>query len=143
VWQDGDPATTGRDIYGGLLRGDGTPSGPSAHRGFRISSGDDDFSADVAYGLGWGYLVAWTRQHPVPWEWDVYGNHVMPGHDSPAGGEFALDNTYRDQDLPVLACQPVGDCFLAEENAFWSSSAEIGASMVRLDKVYLPMTVRQ
>ena len=147
VWSDGngDNPPTNYNIYGSRVRGDGSLPGGASNRGSPIAydGTNNRFAADLAYADGWGYFVAWHYYSGLASGWDIWGNHWVPGLDQPAGAEFVLDNSPHDQYSPAVACQPGGDCFFADEDYGYSvATSEITGWWMRLQKAYLPLTVR-
>jgi hypothetical protein len=91
VWEDGTWGTDDYDIFARRVSGGGTPQGASG--GFEIDGvGDDNLHVDpaVAYGAGYGYLVAWRYFDPGASGQDVYGRYVMRGQNAASGDEFRL-----------------------------------------------------
>lgn len=131
-----------KDVYARRLAADGTPLGLGG--GFRItgSLGRHDDAPSVAYGGGYGYLIAWRRFMGGP-DYNVYGRYAMPGRDSGVGGEFALDDDVAAQTQPAVACATNGDCLMAEEdNNGVGGDFEIRGRLVMPYHVYLPLVVR-
>ncbi len=139
VWEDG-PSPTHRTIYGRRVSGTGTlqPFIPIADH-----SGQACIEPAVAYGAGYGYLVAWRYASGGTTGDDVYGRYVMPGQDSPAGSEFAIDNDTSSQRAPAVACATTGDCLMAEEdNNSAGGDYEIRGRLVWLYHVYVPIMLK-
>jgi hypothetical protein len=115
VWEDAPNSLT-TELYARRLSADGTPLGPGG--GFWITGnpGRHDNAPAVAYGLGFGYLIAWHR-YAGGLDYNVYGRYAMPGWDYGAGPEFALDNDVQTQTFPAVACTPIGDCLMTEEDS--------------------------
>lgn len=142
VWEDGDWSTNNYDIFARRVNGDGS-QGPSG--GFAIDGvGDGNLHVNpaVAYGAGYGYLVAW-RYYEGGSNQNIYGRYVMPGQDSAAGEEFAIDGDSGSQRYPAVACNSSGDCLVVEEDN-WPGPAdyEIRGRFVRPHHIYLPLTLR-
>ncbi|MDY6876043.1 MAG: hypothetical protein SWK90_07590 [Chloroflexota bacterium] len=141
VWED-SPSGSTTEMYARRLSADGTPQGPGGGFWITGSPGRYDEAPSVAHGSGYGYLIAWQR-FISPGNYDVYGRYAMPGRDSGAGGEFALDNDVAAQMYPAVACATNGDCLMAEED---SNSAggdfEIRGRLVWPYHVFLPLTLR-
>lgn len=146
VWSDGngDTPPTNYDIYGSRVLGNGTLPGGSTNRGFPIASATANNHLDpaVAYGQGYGYLVAWDFNSGTPTGWDIYGRYVMAGQNSPAGSEFAIDGGTYNQLQPALACAPSGDCLEAEMDEYPGSDYEIRGRLVKPYHVYLPLVLK-
>ncbi len=143
VWEDGTSGTDDYDIFARRVSGTGTLQG--APGGFEIDGvGDNNLHVDpaVAYGAGYGYLVAWRYYDPGASGQDVYGRYVMPGQDSPAGDEFAIDNGPDSQAYPAVACASSGDCLVVEEDNWPIGDYEIRGRFVRPYHVYLPLALR-
>ncbi len=129
------------------MSGDGTPQGDSG--GFAIARVDDSNpylcygDSAVAYGAGYGYLVVMAADPEGVLGQNIYGRYVMPGQDSASGEEFAIDNALDSQRHPAVACNPSGDCLVAEEDN-WPGPAdyEIRGRFVRPYHIYLPLTLR-
>jgi hypothetical protein len=142
VWEDGDWGTNNYDIFARRVSGDGTPQGSSG--GFEIDGvGDGNLHVDpaVAYGAGYGYLVAW-RYYEGGSNQNVYGRYVMPGHDSATGDEFAIDDDVDSQRYPAVACNSIGDCLVVEEDNCSGADYEIRGRFVKPYHVYLPLALR-
>ena len=60
VWEDSPSAST-RELYARRLAADGTPQGPVGGFWITGSPGRYNSAPSVAYGAGYGYLVAWYR----------------------------------------------------------------------------------
>jgi len=142
VWEDGAWGTNDYDIFARRVSGDGTPQGPAG--GFSIAKATANLHVDpdVAYGAGYGYLVAWRYYDSGSSGQDVYGRYVMPGQDSAAGDEFAIDGDSNSQANPAIACASSGDCLVVEEDNWPSGDYEIRGRFVRPYHVYLPLTLR-
>lgn len=141
VWEDA-PNTSTTEIYARRLAADGTPLGPGG--GFWITGnpGRHDYAPSVAYGGGYGYLIAWER-FIGGLDYNVYGRYAMPGWDYGAGPEFALDNDVRAQMAPAVACATNGDCLMTEEdNNSAGGDFEIRGRLVWPYHVYLPLILR-
>ena len=141
VWED-SPSTSTTELYARRLGADGTPLGPGGGFWMTGSPGRHDGAPSVAYGAGYGYLIAWHR-FMGGLDYNVYGRYAMPGRDSAAGGEFALDNDVGAQMHPAVACGTSGDCLMAEEdNAGAGGDFEIRGRLVMPYHLYLPLVVR-
>ena len=147
AWSDGI-GTEDYDIFARRVSGDGTPQGASG--GFEIAGiGNPNLHEDpaVAYGAGYGYLVAWAYDIDpgALFIRDINGRYVMSGQNQAAGNGFAIDGTAYNQHLPAIACGPSGDCLVVEEDE-WSPSGsgdyEIRGRFVRLHRLYLPTMLR-
>ncbi len=141
VWEDGDWSTNNYDIFARRVNGDGS-QGPSG--GFEIDGiGDSNLHVNpaVAYGAGYGYLVAW-RYYEGGSNQNIYGRYVMPGQDSAAGEEFAIDGDSGSQRYPAVACNPSGDCLVVEDDNYPGPDYEIRGRFVRPHHIYLPLTLR-
>jgi len=137
VWQDG-PNTSYRTIYARHVSGEGeTPTPP-----FLIADHTNEVCAgpDVAYGRGYGYLVTWY--YGAPTTANTYGLYVMPGLNTPAGDEFAIDLDSGAQIDPAIACMPSGDCLFVESDNSGSTDYEINGRTIRPHHVYLPLLLR-
>jgi hypothetical protein len=101
VWHNEWPAN--KDIYTQRVSGDGAPQGSSG--GFPVAGATSNLyvESDVAYGMGYGYLVAWTHDATGSSDYDVYARYVLPGRDVASGGEFVIDATAHDQEKPSVA----------------------------------------
>ncbi|MBN1976980.1 MAG: hypothetical protein JW918_06225 [Anaerolineae bacterium] len=137
VWQDG-PSVSWRTIYARRVTGAGTTPAPS----FLIAEHTSEVCAgpDVAYGRGFGYLLTWSYEAPT--SMDAYGRYVMPGHDAPAGVEFAIDLGLGAQIDPAVACAPSGDCLYVESDNSVSLDYEINGRTIKPYHVYLPLVLR-
>jgi len=143
VWEDGNWGTNDYDVFARRVDGDGTPQGSAG--GFEIDGlGDGNLHVDpaVAYGGGYGYLVAWRYFDAGLSGQDVHGRYVMPGQDSAAGDAFAIDSGLDSQANPALACDPSGDCLVVEEDDWPSGDFEIRGRFVRPYHIYVPLVLR-
>jgi len=144
AWEDGIWTTNDYDIYARRVSGDGTPQGSAG--GFSIAGATTNLRVDpaVAYGAGYGYLVAWRYYDPGSSGQDVYGRYVMRGQNSASGDEFAIDNDWDSQANPAIACALSGDCLLVEEDNLPSPPGdyEIRGRFVRPHRVTLPLVLR-
>ena len=95
----------------------------------------------MAYGAGYGYLVAW-RHYEGGSDQNIYGRYVMPGQNSAAGEEFAIDSDSYSQRCPAVACNSAGDCLVVEEDNYPGVDYEIRGRFVRPHHIYLPLTLR-
>ncbi len=139
VWEDG-PSPTHRTIYGRRVSGTGTlqPFILIADH-----SSQACIEPAVAYGAGYGYLVTWRFASSGATGDDVYGRYVMPGQDSPAGSEFAIDDDTSSQRAPAVACATTGDCLMAEEdNNSVGGDFEIRGRFVMPYHAYVPIVLR-
>ena len=135
-------STNDYDIFARRVSGDGAPQGSSG--GFEIDGvGDGNLHVDpaVAYGAGCGYLVAW-RYYEGGSDQNVYGRYVMPGQNSVAGEEFAIDSGSDSQRYPAVACNSAGDCLVVEEDNWPGADYEIRGRFVKPHHVYLPLALR-
>lgn len=142
VWEDGNWGTNDYDIFARRVSGDGDPQGSSI--GFAIDGlGDGNLHVDpaVAYGAGYGYLVAW-RYYEGGSNQNIYGRYVMPGQDSAAGEEFAIDSGLDSQANPAVACNSNGDCLVVEEDNWPGPDYEIRGRFVQPHHIYLPLVLR-
>jgi hypothetical protein len=143
VWEDGTWGTNDYDIFARRVSGDGVPQGDSG--GFSIADATANLHVepDVAYGRGYGYLVAWTYDGG---SYDVYARYVMPGQNSASGAEFAIDTTAHDQEEPAVACEPSGDCLVVEQDNWvvgpTAGDYEIRGRFVLPHHIYLPCVLR-
>ena len=143
VWEDGNWGTNDYDVFAWRADGDGTPQGSTAR--FEIDGlGDGNLHVDpaVAYGGGYGYLVAWRYFDAGLSGQDVHGRYVMPVQDSAAGDAFAIDNGSDSQANPAIACAPSGDCLVVEEDDWPGADFEIRGRFVRPCRVHLPLVLR-
>ena len=141
VWEDASSPTT-TELYARRLGADGTPQGPGG--GFWVTGnpGRHDGAPSVAYGAGYGYLVAWYR-FMGGLDYNVYGRYAMPGRDIAVGSEFALDDDVAAQKHPAVACATNGDCLMAEEdNNAPGGDFEIRGRFVMPYHVFLPLVLR-
>ena len=145
TWVDGTWGSNDCDIFARRVSGAGTPQGAAG--GFEIAgSGDNNphvFPA-VAYGAGYGYLVACRRFNLDLGAsgLDVYGRYVMRGQNEASGDEFAIDNGSDFQDNPAIACAPSGDCLVVEEDHWPGPDYEIRGRFVRPYHIYVPLVSR-
>ena len=141
VWED-SPSGATTELYARRLSADGTPRGPGG--GFWITGGPGrhDGAPSVAYGPGYGYLIAWHRFISAG-NYDVYGRYAMPSRDGGAGAEFALDDDVVAQKHPAVACATNGNCLITEEdNNSVGGDFEIRGRLATLLKTYLPLVLR-
>lgn len=143
VWEDGTLGTNDYDIFARRVSGAGAPEGSSG--GFCIAWETAELHVDpaVAYGAGYWYLVTWRYFGPAPSGEDVYGRHVLPGRDEPAGQAFGIDTSFDSQAHPALACDSAGVCLVVEEDKYTGGDYEIRGRFVTPYRVYLPLTLRQ
>jgi hypothetical protein len=135
VWED---YRNDHTIYARRLSGDGTPLGVGC--GFRVSGSSDNESPAIAYGAGHGYLVVWERDmtHGLS-DYALYGRYAMPGQESAAGSEFAIDDTWiLGNRFPAVACGANGDCLMVE-----AGGNDIRGRLVMPHRVYLPIVLRR
>jgi hypothetical protein len=137
VWQDG-PDASYRTIYARRVSGDGTTPSPA----FLIAEHTNEVCGgpDVAYSRGYGYLLTWYYEGST--STDAYGGYVMPGQNTLAGGEFAIDLDPGTQFDPAIACALSGDCLYVESDNSGSPDYEINGRTVRPHHVYLPLALR-
>jgi hypothetical protein len=137
VWQDG-PYSYWRTIYARHVSGDGSTPSPA----FLIAEHTNEVCGgpDVAYGRGYGYLLTWYYEAST--STDAYGGYVMPGQNTLAGGEFAIDLDPGTQFDLAVACAPSGDCLFVESDNSGSPDYEINGRTVRPYHVYLPLVLR-
>jgi hypothetical protein len=141
VWEDA-PSPTTTELYARRLAADGTPQGPGGGFWITGSPGRHDAAPAVAYGRGYGYLIAWQR-FMGGLDFNVYGRYAMPGWDIGAGPEFALDNDVQAQMFPAVACATNGDCLMAEEdNNSVGGDFEIRGRLVWPYHLGLPLVLR-
>ena len=141
VWEDATNVST-TEIYARRLAADGTPQGPGG--GFWITGAPNrlDTAPAVAYGRGYGYLIAWQRYMGGS-DANVYGRYAMPGWDSGVDDEFALDDDIKLQIEPAVACNTLGDCLMAEDdNDSIGGDFEIRGRLAWNYHVFLPLTLR-
>jgi len=86
--------------------------------------------------------VAWRYFDSGASGQDVYGRYVMPGQNSAAGDEFAIDSDLDSQANPAIACASSGDCLVVEEDNWPGGDYEIRGRFVRPYHVYLPLVLR-
>lgn len=142
AWEDGVWGTDDYDIYGRRVDGDGVPQDPDG--GFAIAGETANLHVDpaVAYGSGYGYLVAWRYFDAGASGEDVYGRYVMPGRNQPTGAAIAIDDGANLQGSPALACNRAGDCLVVERDDWPGVDYDIRGRFVRPHHVYLPVTFR-
>ena len=140
VWADGASSST-TEIYARRVGGDGTPLGPGGGFWIAGSPGRHEGAPCVAFGAGYGFLIAWQRMISGL-NYNVHARYAMRGQDHTAGSEFALDNDVKVQMHPAVACAPSGECLMAEEdNNSVGGDFEIRGRLVMLHHVYLPLTL--
>ena len=140
VWAD-SPSSSTTEVYARRVGGDGTPLGPGG--GFWITGapGRHDGAPCVAFGAGYGFLIAWQRL-TSGYSYNVYGRFAMRGQDYATSSEFSLDNDVAAQMHPALACAQSGECLMAEEDSnSVGGDFEIRGRLVMLYHDYLPLAL--
>jgi hypothetical protein len=140
VWED-SPALGTDNLQARRIASEGVPIGPPG--GFRVAGplNQYDFSHDISYGTGYGFLVVWVKN--VGTYNDVLGRYLMPGQDWPAGAGYDLDVSAKNQVYPAVACADNGDCLMVEmDNSASGSDFEIVGRFLRPWKNYLPLLRR-
>ena len=128
------------DICARRVSGDGVPEGLA--EGFPIAEGAAyQMLPAVAYGEGYGYLIAWRRIVGTPGGWHTQGRYVMPGHDWPVGEGFEVSDTESFDTGEDVACAPSGSCFVVMDNIFDGTDYDVQGRMVSPHRVYLPLVV--
>ena len=140
VWED-SPTTTTTEIYARRLADDGTPLGPAG--GFWITGAPNryDEAPDVAYGGG-RYLIIWHR-FMGGLDFNVYGRYAAPGTDNGLGSEITFDNDPGAQMNPTVACNPIGNCIMTEEdNSGPGGDFDIQGRLLWIYHIYLPLVIK-
>ena len=141
VWEDG-PSPTHRTVYGRVVSGAGNLA--QAWLEVRNVTGNVYTEVDVAHGIGPEYLVTWRHASGGPTGDNVYARLVNSVQAAAVGNDLAVDDTGGSQRVPALACSPLGDCLVAEEDDKGSSNYDISGRFVRglYRNTYLPMVLR-
>jgi len=128
VWGD-NRGVNGYDIYGQLVRADGTPYGSN----FPISeSTNDQRNPSVAYdSASRQFLVAWSDNRSG-WSFDIYGR-FLDAEGTPIGSAFIISDATGDQGNPVAVFDGVNRRFLAAWEDSRSGSRDIYARYVGAD----------
>lgn len=141
VWQNGsDWPMENLNVWARRVHGDGTTHAI----GFEVAGSGQRRNPALAYGAGYGYLVAW-RDSEGGANQDVYGRYVMSGQDSAAGQGYVVDDTADWQIRPAVACAPSGDCLVVYQDNWAPGGAgdlEIRGRFVIPHHIYLPLVLR-
>jgi len=128
VWGD-NRGVNGYDIYGQLVRADGTPYGSN----FPISeSTNDQRNPSVAYdSASRQFLVAWSDNRSG-WSFDIYGR-FLDAEGTPIGSAFIISDATGDQGNPVAVFDGVNRRFLVAWEDSRSGPRDIYARYVGAD----------
>ena len=141
VWED-SPSGSTTELYARRVSPDGTPRGPGGGYWVTGAPGRLDGAPSVAFGRGYGYMIVWHRFVSAG-NYNVHGRYAMPGRDSGAGAEFALDNDVVAQKQPAVACASDGSClFVEEDNNSAGGDFEIRGRRAWLLPTHLPLALR-
>jgi len=128
VWGD-NRGVNGYDIYGQLVRADGTPYGSN----FPISEAtNDQRNPSVAYdSASRQFLVAWSDDRSGSSS-DMYGQ-LLRANGTPSGSNFIISDATGDQGNPVAVFDGVNRRFLVAWEDSRSGSRDIYARYVGAD----------
>ena len=141
VWDSYWTGNATISIYARRLALDGTPLGPAG--GFLVAGAftQNNKAPDAAYGGG-SYQVVWHREKSGT-DFNVFGRLVSLGSDSAGGNEFSIDNDVGMQKNSAVACNPIGDCLMAEEdNNSVGGDYEIRGRLIWQYHIYLPLVIK-
>jgi hypothetical protein len=120
-----------------------SPDGiPLTTDGFDIEHIDYNHAPDVGYGGG-RYLVVYQTASTSNTSTDYYvhGFYTAVGADERIGSEIHIDRDGDSQMNPAVACSPVGDCLVVEQDRkTMKGDYEIrGRLLIRPRYIYLPL----
>ena len=141
VWHDGNQTTVNDfDIVGRRVQGNGSIS--SVAFNIAADGARNRFWPDVAFAPGRLYMVVWHVDDGGTTSWNTRGRRVIPGQDVAMGSEFPIDDTAYGQYNPAVACGNNGACFVAEEDHYYTSMAEITVARVEPRREFVPLLRR-